>query len=359
VQSEIILSYKLKLYPTRNKADCLAGLTALFQRAHSDCTLVMGQPEESRPLLCPSSKGLGEFTGRAYRRAYIDYRRTLKASRKTGRPFHLPRLRAELIDSADLQLPKQAKHFDYWVLIKGTKDKLYIPAKGHRGLNRTLALPGAQLNLGTKGSAEVFRKNGTWYVRVNVKVPTPEVAHVTGTIGIDIGVRCCVARSDGYRGPDLRPILKKQRDRRAMQQKHGLDKRSNGTFQKQLLCREARRVVSVAQRTGRAIAVEDPKRLIRWKGHAARFFGNRVALLAAIVGVPCVVVNPAYSSTTCPKCGKVERHMRHKETLRCWECGYTQNADFVASQNICHWGHGVTAISQGLLSRSPGGGAVE
>jgi len=339
------------MYPSANKADTLALLSSLFQRTHAACTTTLVQ-EGGR---LPSTKGLGEFIGRAYRRAFIDYRRTTKAG-------HIPGpLKAELIDSAEIQQPRKAKSFDQWIMLRGTSTTrgksggFYIPANRHRAINRTLALPGAKLN----ESAEVFRKNGKWYARVSVSVPLAEVQETRGTIGVDVGARTCVARSDGYKGCDLRPIFKKQRDRRAMQQKHGIDKRSNGTFQKQLLSKEARSLVSVALKTGRAIAVEDPKRLIRWKGHAARFFGMRVALLAAIVGVPCIVVNPAYSSTTCPKCGKVERHMRHKETFRCWQCGYTHNADFVAAQNICHWGYRVTAVSQGLLSLCPGGGKVE
>ena len=97
------LSYKLKLFPTRVKADTLAALVGLFQRAHSVATQQIASGD--RPRL-PSCKGKGEFIGRAYRRAYIDYRRTHKAGHKPG--F----LKAELIDSADLQLPKKAKGFD-------------------------------------------------------------------------------------------------------------------------------------------------------------------------------------------------------------------------------------------------------
>ena len=48
--------------------------------------------------------------------------------------------------------------------------KLYLPAKKHRAINRTLALPGATLC----AQGEVFRKNGKWYVRCGVKVPVPE-----------------------------------------------------------------------------------------------------------------------------------------------------------------------------------------
>ena len=42
----------------------------------------------------PSTKGEGEFIGRAYRRAYLDYGRTQKAGHTPGP------LKAELIDSA-------------------------------------------------------------------------------------------------------------------------------------------------------------------------------------------------------------------------------------------------------------------
>ena len=352
----VVLSYKLKLYPSANKADTLALLASLFASCHADCTLELARGQGR----CPSTKGMGEFIGRAYRRAFTDYRRGAKAARALRKSHQLGVLHAELIDSADIQTPKHATGFDYWILIKGTKEKggFYIPARSHRGLQRTLALPGAVLNTGTKGSAFVFRKNGKWYVQVSVTVPVKEPAKPTGFLGCDVGVRRSVVRSDGYRGPDLRPVLKKQRDRRAMQQKHGIHKRSNGTFQKQVLAREARRAVSVAQRTGQGIALEDPKRLPRWKQWAGRFFAERVLLLCQIVGVPASVIAPLYTSITCSRCGSVERRQRHKETFRCWQCGFTHNADLNASRNIADRAYRVTAVSHGILRAPPGGVGV-
>ena len=165
------LSYKLKLYPSVNKADTLALLAALFQRSHAECTSLLRQ-EEGRP---PSTKGMGEFSGRAYRRAYTDYRRTRKAEHTPG--F----LKAELLDSAEIQQPRTAKGFDCWIMLRGTTSSrgrnggFYIPARKHRAINRTLALPGAKLN----ESAEVFRKNGKWYARVSVSVPLVREATAT------------------------------------------------------------------------------------------------------------------------------------------------------------------------------------
>jgi hypothetical protein len=296
---------------------------------------------------------MGEFIGRAYRRAYIDYQRTRKAGHTPG--F----LKAELIDSADLQRPRHARGFDYWILLKGTKDKMYIPARGHRALNRALALPGAVLNTGTKGSAVVMRRNGKWYAYVTVSVPRAEVQEPKGWLGCDVGVRAAVTRSDGYKGPDLRPILKRQRDRRAQHQRQGIDRSYTISPSRQVIAREARKAVTVCLRSGRGIALEDPKRLVRWKQHAARFFGKRVFLLAAIHGLAVQVIGPPYTSTTCSRCGHVEPGQRHREAFRCWRCGYTQNSDFNAALNICHKAYRVTAVSPGSLSPSPGGAEAD
>lgn len=346
----VVLSYKLKLFPTRVKADTLALLSSLFRQSHTVATQLLAQ-EEGRP---PSTKGMGEFIGRAYRRAYIDYRRTVKAGHVPGA------LKAELIDSADLQLPKRARGFDYWIMVKGTKDGLYIPAKSHRALNRTLALPGAILNTGTKGSAYVIRKNKKWYAYVTVTVPVAEVqAPKNGWLGCDVGARSAVTRSDGYQGPDLRPMFNRDNERKQNHAKQGLDRQRPMSPSRQVIAREARKAVAVCLRSGRGIALEDPKRLIRWKKHASRFFGERVLLLAAIYGLAVSVIGPPYTSITCSHCGHVERRQRHKEMFRCWHCGFTHNSDFNAALNICHTASRITAGSQGSLSLSPGGEADE
>ena len=340
----VILSYKLKLFPTSNKADTLGLLTGLFARYHAACTTALR--EESR---CPSTKGMGEFAGRAYRRALTDWRRTRKAGHRPGT------LKAELIDAAHVQTPRKAKSFDLWVMVQGV-GKLYVPAKKHRAINRTLALPGATLC----EQGEIFRKNDKWYCRVGVKVPLPDVKPVKEYIGVDVGVRASVARSDGYKGPSLTPILKRSRARRAMLQKHGVDESREMSPQRQLLAHEARKTVLVAQQSGRGVAIEDPKRLIRRKEHAARFFGNRVLLLASLLGVATALIAPPYTSTTCSRCGSVEKRQRHREMFRCWQCGYTHNADTNASRVIAKRATYVSCTSHnGSLSLCPGGGNVE
>src|SRR5438132_2903641 len=256
VATEIVLSYKLKLYPTRNKAETLAGLTALFRRLHSVATQSIADSGGSRP---PSTIGRGYFVGRAHRRAGIDWQRSRKAtavlrlqaekdlrwalkalpgSRSTkrqkrllkvidktvhtleqmrtretltGHPFKPPYLKAELLDVAETQAPRKARSFDYWIKIRGTSHSknshqgFYLPARKHVAINRTLALPGAVLN----ESAEVYRKKRKWYARINVTVPCPEPVAAAGWYGVDVGLRASVTCSDGYAGPDLRPLCKR------------------------------------------------------------------------------------------------------------------------------------------------------
>lgn len=47
------------------------------------------------------------------------------------------------------------------------------------------------------------------------------------------------------------------------------------------------------------------------------------------------LVNPAYTSQQCSKCGHVSKDNRKtQEMFCCVECGHTMNADFNASINI-------------------------
>jgi len=47
-----------------------------------------------------------------------------------------------------------------------------------------------------------------------------------------------------------------------------------------------------------------------------------------------IYVNPAYSSTTCPKCGEKVKENGYR-TLRCENCGFEEHRDYVAVYNLC------------------------
>jgi transposase len=324
------LAYPVRLYPTAIKSWALGALCELYRRKLNE-QLDWCAQQKKLSLKGLKQAGSGEFVQRTKRQAIIAFKRSHKSTDKTGREFQLPYLKAELLPHAETQTPRRAKSFDGWIHIEATgRDwQIYLPFHRHRALDRALAYDGARLSTST----EVYRKNGKWYARVFVTIPFAQPTPTTQWIGGDVGARNAVVCSDGYKGRDLRPIIKFEKLKRARQQRAGVHRSKNKSWQRQVLDREARRLVSVASKSGAGIALEDPLKLIRWQQHAARYFANRVLLLAAIEACPVRLANPAWTSRTCHRCGSRET-FRRKQMFRCYACGYTQHADFQASLNI-------------------------
>ena len=85
-------------------------------------------------------------------------------------------------------------------------------------------------------------------------------------------------------------------------------------------------------------------------GRAAKRSLNRVMQRAALgrvylAGVTLILVNPAYTSQTCSRCGYVAKENRENQAdFHCGECGLTMNADVNAAINI---------LSKGLRETEP------
>ena len=55
-----------------------------------------------------------------------------------------------------------------------------------------------------------------------------------------------------------------------------------------------------------------------------------------------IKVNPAYSSTTCPKCGTLIKESDYR-TFHCEKCGFEENRDYIAVLNL--YGRGTLHLS--------------
>jgi putative transposase len=53
---------------------------------------------------------------------------------------------------------------------------------------------------------------------------------------------------------------------------------------------------------------------------------------AEMLGIPLLLVNPAYTSQTCFRCGNLGDRQRHR--FYCSHCGFTSHADLNAAFNI-------------------------
>ncbi len=209
------------------------------------------------------------------------------------------------------------------------------------------------------------RKGLRLWLLAESEVAEPAVDGTLPVVGVDLGVRTLAAISvvrgdrvleQHYFGRDLYPaqrdaglrrsMLQEARDtgtmpdraRRGLRRLRGWEDRFTTTRCWQV----AHQVVSLAEKHGASIAVEDLKDLRDAPGHrksrrkTARLpyskFRSSLESLALERGVPLVAVPPAYTSRRCSRCG--EMGQRKVAAFHCPGCGYLGNADRNASVNI-------------------------
>ncbi|MGQ9905228.1 MAG: RNA-guided endonuclease InsQ/TnpB family protein, partial [Anaerolineae bacterium] len=118
-------------------------------------------------------------------------------------------------------------------------------------------------------------------------------------------------------------------------------------FQKDVNHQISKRLVAKAQRTNRAIALEElmgirARTRARGAEQRARHSNWSFAQLRAFIeykarlaGVPVVLVDPKHTSQQCARCGHIEKaNRRNQSEFLCRACGHTAHADVNAAQNI-------------------------
>ena len=212
-------------------------------------------------------------------------------------------------------------------------------------------------------SAVVFKKtvNGevTYYagIYIDVEEPPPDLEEDHGWIGVDLGVVNVATLDDGTRhnGDHVREVKDRYRRTRASADSKGtrgsskLLRRISGRerrFMRSENHRISRRIVDKAKAEGKGIRLEDLSGirdriansywLQSWSFYELRQF---VEYKAAIAGVPVEVVDPEYTSRTCPKCGHEEEANREtQEEFECQTCQHSAHADVVAARNVARGG---------------------
>jgi putative transposase len=224
----------------------------------------------------------------------------------------------------------------------------------------------------TRGQCDLLyrTRSDTFFLAITVDAPEPTSDEVTGFLGVDLGVITLAATSDGEflnhsTGPQhpkhahINQVRARYvRFRRKLQKKGTksakrlLRKRSGREtrFARDINHCISKALVSTAKGTSRGIALEDlthirerisAKRTVRKRQrsvlHSWAFFQLRafIAYKAALAGVPVVLVNPAYTSQTCSRCGHRERANRQSQAkFLCVKCGFSAHADLNAAENI-------------------------
>lgn len=214
-----------------------------------------------------------------------------------------------------------------------------------------------QLLAHRKGEVDLMFVRGKWYIGAGCDVPDGDLIAATDVLGIDLGIANLATDSDGkaYTGAAVERVRDRHSRRRA-----GLQRRGTKAAKRRLrkLSGQQRRfqthtnhviskaLVEAAQRSGRAIGLEDlthirkrvkARRKQRGRLHNWAFGQLRqlVAYKAQRAGVPVLFVDPAYTSKGCSECGTIDDKNRpNQATFSCIGCGHTSHADLNAARNI-------------------------
>ena len=204
---------------------------------------------------------------------------------------------------------------------------------------------------------DLLLRKGIFYLALTVDVPEPTPDDPVGALGVDLGIIHLAVDSDGeyYSGEEVDNVREKTDRLKASLQSKGT--KSAKRHLRKLSGREAnfrrntnhvisKRLVSKAKDTQRAIALEDLSGISsrttvhhsqrrRHKSWAFSQLRQFITYKAKLVGVLVKLVDPHYTSQTCPRCGFVSKSNRQSQSsFVCKLCNFASNADFVASLNI-------------------------
>jgi putative transposase len=207
------------------------------------------------------------------------------------------------------------------------------------------------------GGAELVWRNGTYFLHVTQSKDAPDVTPANDAIGVDLGICNVATDSEGeqFTGAEVRAKRTCYVARRAALQRVGtrsakrrLKQRSGRErrYMKDVNHRIAKTLVRKAVQSRKALALEEltgiresgtVRREHRYERHSWAFYQLRLFLTykAACAGVEVRLVDPAYTSQTCSRCGYCSAANRHNQaSFCCQQCGFFCNADINAARNI-------------------------
>ena len=220
---------------------------------------------------------------------------------------------------------------------------------------------------GKFGTARLLNRGGKWLLLIPSTVELPEPSQPRQVVGVDMGVRFLATTYDSegrtvfYDGREvkrkrehykkLRASLQKKGTRSARRRLRKIGRRENRWMRdvnhqvsKALVSRQSKPTLfalenlSGVRRATEKVRVQDRYVQVSWAFYQLR---QMIEYKAKKAGHSVIVVDPRYTSQTCPTCGLVRKANRRKKTHEyyCSNCGYRSNDDRVAAMNIQRLGY--------------------
>jgi transposase len=308
VEKKNIRAYKLKLFPNFEKKE-----TALYalNRFELYCNHFAGKAFFEKKVR--STKGMGWLPNKAQHYCRNEASKLKKLNKATGNKINVPRIRPESVEMPVSMEKAKGTEFDFWVKVPNqwTKAKVVrIPAKSHKALNHALK-NGWRL---TKSVSLKRFKDGIQII-VYVEKPKPKAILPSDCIGVDVGLKRVISTSDGFRGKDLRPLIKSEQSRNSERHRQRVKYKqeipykgkTNKTKIKQEINLQAQAVIRRSKKLGVGVAVESSRVLSNLKsgklqGWARCAFVDRLQVMGKEEGVFILEINPAFTSKKCRTC---------------------------------------------------------
>jgi transposase len=327
-------AYKLKVYPNYHKLEDMR-YTASRYKIYLQMFLM--QLYYFSWIRFYSTRGMGGLANQAQKQAMGMIRGEREACKeRENHKSSCPEVKFELCPG----VIRKSDHsiFDYWITVTSQwKNKVLIPAKSHSKLNDKLR-SGWELS----SRCDLIKdKNNQWYCRVFVTKTFLKANPVEESLGIDVGIRHGVCRSDNYIGKNLYPILSEERDSQRERSRQGHPKKIFKTKLRQQLDIEVNRALARCRANSLNLVVEHPKVLSNLKHDrwARSYFARQASIRAIEYGVFVQWIHPAFTSITCSCCGFLDKQSRvNRGKFICTSCSQEFHADINAARNIARKG---------------------
>lgn len=236
-----------------------------------------------------------------------------------------------------------------------------------------------------KSATLVKRQSGDYYIHINLNNDIPEEIDTTDVLGVDLG-RVDIAHTsdkENWSGQQLNKVRNKYAwVRKVLQKKASLGTRSSRRrcrqlqkrlsgkekrFQKHINHEISRQLVNNAVASKRAISLEDlsgirestnkqPRnKQERRKSNNWAFFQLRQFLTykCLLAGVPLLLVNPAYTSKSCYKCGHIGNRSGKRFSCVNPGCRNKCDPDYQGAMNIAALGRVEILSARELIPHPP------
>ncbi|QLE75374.1 IS200/IS605 family element transposase accessory protein TnpB [Streptomyces rectiverticillatus] len=360
---------QVKLLPTPEEASALERtLHAANEAANWLSAEAYGQGEQSRKALQSfaysdlKERGLSAQPALHVLRKVADAYTALRANIRAGNlgtPGSKRRRKAEsqpLVFRLDAAQPYDDRCLS-WQLDEQTIS-IWTVSGRMRGVRYVCSERSRRMLAGyRKGESDLVHRNGAWFLIATCEVSEAAQIDPVDFLGVDLGIVNIATTSDGkiHAGRRLNRYRRRQLALRAKLQKKGT--KSAKRVLKRQRRKESRkateanhiiskRIVTVAERTGRGIALEDLKGIrerarlrkpqrVALHSWAFAQLGQFVEYKARRAGIPVLFVDPAYTSRRCAECGHADKANRVSQArFVCRSCGVVAHADRNASRNI-------------------------